>query len=91
LGQHQKRGLAGIFGILDMAEHAPANPEHQAAMAQEQRLERRLIMLDSKALEQLMVGLLSGPADEMPKVLYDRMEWTAGHAAGSPNRLVHLL
>ena len=42
MGQYQECGLEGVFGVVTVAEDAPADAKHHRTMPVHQLLERRL-------------------------------------------------
>jgi len=56
--EQQKRRLEGVFRILAAAEHAPADPEDQAAVATHQTGKCLLIAVRREAREQFAIGRL---------------------------------
>jgi hypothetical protein len=55
-GKHAKDRLKGVFGILFVAEDAPANAQHEPAVPPHQDGEGRLLLLGREALQQSLVG-----------------------------------
>ncbi len=56
LRQHQEGGLEGILGVLGVVQHAPADAEDHRSMPPHQQLERRLIAVLEKTLQQMRIG-----------------------------------
>jgi len=50
-GQHEKRRLEGVLGVLDMAQHAPAEAEHHRPVPPHQRLEGGLVATGDEAVD----------------------------------------
>ena len=48
--------LEGVFRVVDVAQHAPANAEHQRTVPPQDRLECRLVALPQEGVEQLCIG-----------------------------------
>jgi hypothetical protein len=56
LAQHQKRRLKRVLGIGMVVEHVPAHAQDELPVPGYQRAERRFIVTDDEALEELAVG-----------------------------------
>src|SRR5262249_54878373 len=54
--EDQEGGLEGVFGVLRVAHHAPANAEHHGAMAVHQHRERLRVAPGEESLQQVAVG-----------------------------------
>ena len=61
-GQNKEGGLEGVLRVLVMAQHAPADPHDQRAVAPHQRGEGGLVAGGAKAVQQVGVGRRSGVA-----------------------------
>jgi hypothetical protein len=62
LGQCQKSRLAGVFGIVESAQHAAANAENHRAVPANEQLKCRFIPACGEASQQLIVGKTAQPA-----------------------------
>ena len=63
LNQDQESGLKGVFHVVRVEEHAPANPHDQGTMPLDQRRKRLLgsvPRMGCKPLQELSVGQLTG-------------------------------
>src|SRR5262249_13251672 len=54
-GQDQKRGLEGFFGVMEVAEHAPADGKYHGPIALDENGGRRLVFAVHKPGQQLTV------------------------------------
>jgi hypothetical protein len=86
--QRQKRGLEGVLGILFVAQHLPAHPQYQLAMALHQDSEGGLLPLRDEALEQLPIAQILKilRAQKSPDVPEDRGKLCLGHVRFPPRR-----
>jgi hypothetical protein len=68
--QDQERRLEGVFGIMQVAQHAPADPHHHRPMAPHQCREGGLIPPEQEALQQLAVSQARAVAEQdgLPEV-----------------------
>jgi hypothetical protein len=55
-GEHEERRLKGVLGVVQVAQDAPAQPQHHRPVPRHQDRERRLIALADEALQQDRIG-----------------------------------
>lgn len=55
-GEHEEGSLERVVGVLDVAEHVPADAQHEPAVPPHQRRERRRVAGPPVPLQQLRVG-----------------------------------
>jgi hypothetical protein len=80
-GEHEKRGLKSIFGIMPVVQDMPADAEHERPMPPHERLERRRIAPRREMLEELIVRQMFRP-DEMPNAAQDSARLYRRHVHG---------
>jgi hypothetical protein len=70
LGQQKEGRLEDVLGVVQAAEHAATDAEHQAAVALDECRERPLVVLPSESGQQFRVGpvriLRDGQAAQVP-------------------------
>jgi hypothetical protein len=54
-GEHQKGGLEGVFGIVSVLEHAPANAQDHRSVQRHQGFETRRITTLAETLAELLL------------------------------------
>jgi hypothetical protein len=59
LGEHQKRSLKGILGVLRVLQDSPANAIDHRAVTMHDGLERRRVALRERSFHELTIGLLT--------------------------------
>jgi hypothetical protein len=80
LDEYEERGLEGVFGVLVVAEDAPADAEDHRSVPPHQRGERGGIARGDEPLQQVRVGRVAGHG-RLPEEMDDGAELCASHAA----------
>jgi hypothetical protein len=87
-GEYEEGGLAGIFGVVGMAQNPPADGQHHGSIAADQHSESRLLMLASEAVQQLSVAHPTGvfrPA-QLANLVQDAVQPLVRHPPPSVSR-----
>jgi hypothetical protein len=84
--QRQEGGLESVLGVRLVAQHAPADVQHQALVPPDEQLEGRLVAPGHELFQELGVrdALAAVPADEVAQVPEEAVRLYVRHARARP-------
>jgi hypothetical protein len=84
-GQDQKGGLEGVLPVLLVAQHGPANVQHQRPVPAQQGGEGAVVPADGKPIQEFLVA--QGLTSDLVELLEHRATGFCGHGSHSWGRL----